>query len=181
MTVPSSKEFETGLDNLFRQFTEGLRREVGKQSRGRVAKFDRHKLRRRIKRLVTIATEVELKEHGKKHFSETYSDKRQWHAKRGKGWGLEAKKKTFRNWYDENVHGRNCVYIFWSKRKCVYVGRTGAGGRRPQAHFEKYWFRSVTRIDTYIIRGKRQLPMSECLAIHIFKPKKNKVKSAQQK
>ena len=179
--MPKSKEFETGLDNLFRQFTEGLRREVGKQSRGRVVKFDRHKLRRRINRLVVLATEVELKENGRKHFDDTYSDKRQWHAKRGKGWGLDAKKTTFRNWYDDNVYGRNCVYIFWSKRKCVYVGRTGSGGRRPQAHFKKYWFRSVTRIDTYIIRGKRRLPMAECLAIHLFKPKKNKVKSAQQK
>lgn len=159
--MPSPREFETGLDTLFRQYTEGLRRDAGKRSRGRVTKFDRRKLRSRIERLVQIATEVELKGDGRKCFAGTSSEKRQWHAKRGKGWGLDAKKKTFRDWYDENVYGRNCIYIFWAKRKCVYVGRTGAGGRRPHAHFEKYWFRSVTRIDIYIINGKRQLPMAE--------------------
>lgn len=159
--MPSPREFETGLDTLFRQYTEGLRRDAGKRSRRRVTKFDRRKLRSRIERLVQIATEVELKGDGRKCFAGTSSEKRQWHAKRGKGWGLEAKKKTFRDWYDENVYGRNCIYIFWAKRKCVYVGRTGAGGRRPHAHFEKYWFRSVTRIDIYIINGKRQLPMAE--------------------
>ena len=179
--MATPKQFETGLDNLFRQYTEGLRRDAGKRTRGRVTKFDRHKLIKRIDRLVLIAAEVELKGNGKRTFASAFTEKRQWHAKRGKGWGLDAKKKTFRDWYDKNVYGRNCVYIFWARRKCIYVGRIGAGGRRPQAHFEKYWFRPVTRIDTYIINGKRQLPMAECLAIHIFNPKMNKMKSAQQK
>ena len=179
--MPSTKEFESGLDTLFRQYTEGLRRDVGKQSRGRIVKFDRHKLRRRIERLVRIATEIGLKTNGKESFYNCFSEKRQWHPKRGKGWGLDAKKRSFRDWYDKNMYGRNCVYIFWAKRKCIYIGRTGAGGRRPQVHFEKYWFRSVTRIDTYIISGKRQLPMAECIATHLFNPKNNKIKSAQQK
>jgi len=179
--MASSKQFETGLDRLFHQFTEGLRRDAGKSARGPVPKFDRHKLRNRIDRLVEIANENDLKANGKALFGGTYSNKMQWHAKRGKGWGLEARKKTFRSWYDEKVYGRECVYVFWAKRKCVYVGRTGSGGRRPQAHFEKFWFSSVTRIDIYIIRGKRQLPKAECLALHLFKPKQNKVKSAEQK
>ena len=179
--MASSRQFDEGLDRLFRQFTEGLRREAGKSARGPAAKFDRHKLRRCIGRLVDIATETELTNNGKALFDGTCSDKKQWHAKRGKGWGLAARKKTFRDWYDLHVYGRNCVYVFWSKRKCIYVGRTGSGGRRPHAHFEKYWFSSVTRIDMYIIRGKRQLPKAECMAIHLFKPNKNKMKSAQQK
>jgi len=179
--MASPKAFESGLDTLFRQYSAQLRRDVGKRSKGKVPKLTRPKLRKRIDRLVRIATDFDLKKNGKQTFIDAVKEKRQWHAKRGKGWGRAAKKKTFGAWYDEAVAGRNCVYVFWSGRRCVYVGRTGAGGRRPQAHFEKYWFSSVTRIDAHIIYGKRQLPMAECLAIHLYKPTKNKVKSAQQK
>jgi len=179
--MASPKKFETGLDALFRQYSAQLRRDAGKRSKGKVPKLTRPKLRKRIDRLVCIATDFELKQNGKKKFVETVIEKRQWHVKRGKGWNRATKKKTFGAWYDEAVAGRNCVYVFWSRRRCVYVGRTGAGGRRPQAHFEKYWFSSVTRIDTHIIHGKRQLPMAECLAIHLYRPIRNKVKSAQRK
>lgn len=179
--MTSPKQFENGLDTLFRRYSAQLRRDAGKRVKGKVPKFNRYKLRKRIEHLVRIATDLELKLSGRKNFTNITGQKRQWHVKRGKGWGRAAKKKTFGTWYAEAVAGRNCVYVFWSKRRCVYVGRTGAGGRRPQAHFEKYWFSSVTRIDTHIVSGKRRLPMAECLAIHLYRPTKNKVKSAQQK
>jgi hypothetical protein len=181
MPASPTRVFENGLDSLFRQYSAQLRRDAGRRTRGKLPKLTRPKLRKRIDRLVGIAAQYELKKHGKRRFTDATIEKRQWHVKRGKGWGLAAKKKTFAKWYDRAVHGRSCVYVFWKGRQCIYVGRTGAGGRRPQAHFEKYWFSPVSRIDLYIIRGKRQLPMAECLAIHLFNPAKNKVKSAQQK
>jgi hypothetical protein len=55
------------------------------------------------------------------------------------------------------------------------------GGKRPQAHFEKFWFGGVTRVDAYMIHGSRRLPMAECLAIDLFDPRRNKVRSARQK
>ncbi|MCZ6834209.1 MAG: hypothetical protein O7G85_00400 [Planctomycetota bacterium] len=176
-----SKSFEAGLDPLFRLYTQRLRREAGKKSRGPLPKIDRWRLETRIERLVEIARDSELRAHGRATFDQAVLEKRQWHPKRGKGWGVDAKKQSFRSWYDKIIYGRNCVYVFWAKRKCLYVGRTGSGGRRPQAHFEKYWFRSVTRIDMYVVSGKRKLPMAECLAIDLFNPAKNKVRSAQQK
>ncbi len=176
-----SKAFQTGLDTLFRRYTEKLRREAGKKSKGPVPKLDRRRLKRRIERLVQCARDSELHTDGRATFDEAVGEKRQWHPKRGKGWGVDAKRQTFRKWYDDNIYGRNCVYVFWARRKCLYVGRTGAGGRRPVAHFEKFWFRSVTRIDTYIVSGKRKLPMAECLAMDLFHPTKNKARSAQQK
>ncbi len=177
----SYKKFEKGLDNLFHRYTEKLRREAGKKSKGPKPKMDRRYLEHRIERLVQIARDAELHTHGRTAFDEAVDEKRQWHPKRGKGWGVEAKRRTFRKWYDDNIHGRNCVYILWAGCKCLYVGRTGAGGRRPEAHFEKFWFRAATRIDSYIVSGKRKLPMAECLAIDLFRPTKNKVRSAQKK
>jgi hypothetical protein len=177
----SYKAFEKGLDQLFHQYTEKLRREVGKKSKGPEPKMEKRNLKRRIEQLVQVARDAELHTHGRSAFNETVDEKRQWHPKRGKGRGVDTKRQTFRKWYDKNIKGRNCVYIFWAKRKCLYVGRTGTGGRRPEAHFEKYWFRAVTRIDNYIVTGKRKLPMAECLAIDLFRPTKNKIRSAQKK
>ena len=175
------KSFENGLDNLFHLYTEKLRREAGKKSKGPNPKMDRRHLKREIERLVQMVRDAELNSNGRVSFDEAVGEKRQWHHKRGKGWGVDAKKRTFRKWYDYNINGLNCVYIFWSRRKCLYVGRTGSGGRRPEAHFEKFWFHAVTRIDSYLVNGKRKLPMAECLAIDLFHPSKNKVRSAQKK
>jgi hypothetical protein len=175
------KAFEKELDSLFHLYTEKLRRDAGKKSRGPEPKMDRRHLKRRIEQLVQITRDAELRARGRAAFDEAVDGKRQWHPKRGKGRGVDAKKRIFRKWYDDNIRGRNCVYIFWARRKCLYVGRTGAGGRRPQAHFEKFWFRGVTRIDCYIVNGKRKLPMTECLATDLFRPTKNKVRSAQKK
>lgn len=175
------KAFDKGLDTLFRRYTEKLRRNVGKKSKGPLPKFDRRRLERGVERLVQIARNAELKAHGHAAFDRAIDKKRQWQVKRGKGWGVDAKKQTFRKWYDNNIYGKNCVYVFWSKRKCLYVGRTGSGGRRPEAHFEKFWFHAVSRIDCYVVNGKRQLPMAECLAIDLFHPAKNKIRSARKK
>lgn len=177
----NAKAFERGLDSLFRRYTEKLRRTAGKLSRGPLPKVDRNRVEKAIEHLVTIASTAELRSKGCDTFENIISEKRQWHPKRGKGWGLDAKKRAFQSWYGSNINARNCVYIFWAERKCMYVGRTGASGCRPQAHFEKYWFSNVTRIDTYIVENNRYLPMAECIAIHRFRPMKNKVKSAQQK
>ena len=175
------KTFAKGLNNLFYRYTEKLRREAGKKSKGPEPKMDQRHLKRKIERLVQIARDTELYKLGRVVFDESVDEKHQWDPKRGKGWGVDAKKRTFRKWYDNNIYGRNCVYIFWARRKCLYVGRTGVGGRRPEAHFEKFWFPAVTRIDSYIVSGKRKLPMTECLAIDLFRPTKNKVRSAQKK
>ena len=107
--MATPKKFETGLDTLFRQYSAQLRRDAGKRSKGKVPKLTRPKLRKRIDRLVCIATDFELKQNGKRKFVDTVKEKRQWHVKRGKGWNRAAKKKTFGEWYDEAVAGRNCI------------------------------------------------------------------------
>jgi len=110
------------------------------------------------------------------------SDTRSWHPKSGKkGIGIESKKASFKRWYEKTMDGSNSVYVFWSKKRCEYIGRTLRGKRRPTSHFEKYWFRSVTRVTIYTVRNPSEVPKTECLAIHLFKPRRNKVKSAKVK
>jgi len=104
--------------------------------------------------------------------------KKQWHAKRGKGRGVEAKRDHFKAWYGKHIDYDNCVYVFWANRKCVYVGRTLKGKGRPHSHFSKFWFSSVTRLDVYATSRAREVAKLECLAIHRFKPTRNKTKAA---
>jgi len=65
------------------------------------------------------------------------------------------------------------IYIFWSGKKCKYVGKSIVGGTRPQIHFEKYWFNDVTKINIYSTSQRSQIPKLECLAIHRFEPSVN--------
>ena len=83
----SYKAFEKGLNKLFHRYTEKLRREVAKKSKGPEPKMDKRLLKRSIERLVQIARNTELHAHGRSAFDEAVDEKRQWHPKRGKGWG----------------------------------------------------------------------------------------------
>lgn len=75
----------------------------------------------------------------------------------------------------------NCVYVFWSGRKCEYVGRALRGKGRPFNSFEKYWFTSVTRVDIYSVATPTVVPKAECFAIHIFEPRRNAISSSRPK
>ena len=65
-------------------------------------------------------------------------------------------------------------------RECRYVGRTRGGGSRPSRHFKRGWFHGTTRVDVYLTKQKKSIPHLECLAIHRFRPTKNKVKAAKE-
>jgi hypothetical protein len=112
---------------------------------------------------------------------EDYDYKRQWHSKKGKGFGRTKKKQSFKKWYDKNITTRNCVYAFWNKSRCLYVGRTLNGKGRPTAHFEKYWFGRATRVDVYGFDRRRDVPRFECLLTHKRSPSKSKMKPAKKK
>jgi hypothetical protein len=75
------KAFEKGLDILFRLYTEKLRRETGKKSKGPKPKMDRRHLKRGIERLVLIVRDAKLNTNGRMTFDEAVGEKRQWHKK----------------------------------------------------------------------------------------------------
>src|SRR5258708_7965327 len=108
--------------------------------RGAAGKITKKKIRTSISRLQDIAQAAQLRAKHSKAILANYDYKKQWHPKRGKGFGRSAKRRHFKRWYENHITTQNCIYVFWSRSMCLYVGRTLNGKGRPSSHFEKHWF-----------------------------------------
>jgi hypothetical protein len=172
--VALSKKFERELEKLFKRRTSWLRHAIGKNKPGRPHVFNRKKVKPKLDELGEIASEILVRRRAKGEFRRVIHRKRQWHVKRGKGFGVEAKRESFKRWYDKHIGNKNCVYVFWAGRKCVYVGRTLRGKGRPAGWFDRVWFQPVNRIDVYPVHNRSDVPKTECLAVHLFDPAENK-------
>ncbi|MDH4226736.1 MAG: hypothetical protein OEV59_03125 [Deltaproteobacteria bacterium] len=164
-------QFEKELDGLFKRRTQWLREAISGATFGRPKKFDKRIRDSVIEELQNLATEALAKDVARDAFDDLIYEKRRWHVK---GWGLEEKKNKFKRWLEKEIMFKNYIYIFWGKKKCVYVGRTIGGKNRPTDHFEKYWFGRATRVDIYSTSLKSEVPKLECLAMHRFDPSENK-------
>jgi hypothetical protein len=134
---------------------------------------------RAIKRLQGIASDALAKRLAKKHFERSVIRQKAWYMK---GRGVEKKLEQFGDWAKKQIDRESGkVYVFWHKKKCLYVGRTGGRGSRPSNHFKKSWFKSTTRIVVYMAPHRRDIPRLECLAVHRFLPAANKVRAAKEK
>ena len=173
-------QFSRELKKLFRRRTAWLHSAVGKKSPGRAPAFTKKRVKPALEKLAKIARESLINRRARPEFDAVTVAKRQWHLK-NKGWGVRAKRDSFKRWYERNIQSHNCVYVLWSHRRCEYVGRTLRGKGRPSSSFEKYWFRSVTRIDIYSVRTPTVVAKAECLAIHIFEPRRNEISSSRPK
>jgi hypothetical protein len=94
---------------------------------------------------------------------------------------MQQKRRMFLEWFESQRINRNCVYAFWARHRCRYVGRTLNGKNRPQSHFQKFWFLGVTRIDIYHSKKKRSIPKLECLLTHRFDPQHSRIKPSGRK
>lgn len=167
-------KFEKELQRLFYRRTSWLRKAIGKNRPGRPHIFNRKKVEPKLYELGELATHILVKRRARREFRRAVDRKRQWHVKRGKGFGIDAKQRQFRRWYEKHIGNKNCVYAFWSNKECVYVGRTSQGKGRPAGWFDRVWFQPVTRIDIYSVRRRSEVPKAECLAVHLFDPSVNK-------
>lgn len=166
--------FEEGLWKLFHRRTSWLRKAIGKKKPGRPHLFNRKKVVPELIELGNLASEILARRRARKELHGIVGGKRQWHVKRGKGFGTDAKVKKFKHWYDRHIRNKNCVYVFWNSNHCVYVGRTLRGKGRPAGWFDRVWFQPVTRIDIYPVHRPSEVPRAECLAVHLFDPSENK-------
>ncbi len=184
MAKQTVKEFKEELYKLFDQRVYWLVNSIGGKKLGKPPKFTSKTVSKTIANLQKIALKSITDTLAKKEFGKLAEKRKQWHLK-NKGWGIEKKKQNFEVWYTKNIPYRNCIYIFWSskngKHTCLYVGKTERGKGRPQNHFDKRWFGSVTRIDIYSVPSASQVMKLECLAIHRFNPKVNKNKAPEKK
>ena len=144
-------------------------------TRGKAPRLTKKRLVVGISKLQDIAVNDYLHSKVAKEAFKSYDYKRQWHAKRNKGFGVSAKKKSFRDWYERHITTKNSVYAFWNKSKCLYVGRTLNGKGRATSHFEKYWFRQATRVDIFGFDRKRDVPKYECMLTHRLNPAYSKI------
>ena len=170
-------EFNAILDHLYERRTDKLRH-VLRKKHGNLLAITKKKREEKIKELEELASDALAKKMAKKHFKRLITRKRMW---RPNGWGPDKKLKKFRIWVREEISPkRGKVYIFWRGDECRYVGRTRGRGTRPSRHFKRGWFNGTTRIDVYLTRQKKSVPLLECLAIHRFRPTRNKVKAATE-
>jgi hypothetical protein len=178
--VAFSKEFERELSRLFHQRTDWLRRKLGTKRPGAPPQFGRHKVTAGIQTLQEIASDAFARKLARAEFDEHTAYRKSYKIK---GYGRPDKKKRFEEWFTAHFGGaKGVIYTFWGKhQRCIYVGRTGASGVRPSAHFEKFWFSPVKRVTVYEVSGKRHVPKLECLAIHRFQPSQNKNTAATKK
>lgn len=169
-------QFNRTLDRLYERRTDKLRHMLGGKPGPLLTKKERDS---KIRELQGIASKALAKKMAKRGFKRlVFKKKKTW---RTKGWGTDKKKKIFRAWVRKKISPkRGKVYVFWKKRECQYVGRTRGRGSRPSHHFKRSWFNGTTRIDVYSAHQRRSIPLLECLAIHRFRPTKNKVKAAKQ-
>ncbi len=157
MIERTAKQFELELDQLYKSRTAVLRHLVRKP-RGRSLSFSQARRRKAGELLKKIYSRAKSPVAFKQHFRSSDVQKKQWHPKRGKGWRTDARKRNFKIWYGNNIRYNNCIYIFWARQRCIYVGRTVSGRGRPQQHFEKGWFALVTRIDIYATGSPSEIP-----------------------
>jgi hypothetical protein len=170
-------KFNRILDRLYVRRTDALRSLLAPR-RGPPLTLSKRQRERKIRELQNLASKKLAKTLAKREFERAVSEKK---TRRIKGYGRKAKQKDFRAWIRREIHKkRGKVYIFWRGNECRYVGRTRGRGTRPSKHFKRSWFSGTTRIDVYLTQQKRSVPSVECLAIHRFRPTKNKVKAATQ-
>ena len=173
-----SKQFNRALDGLYKRRTDGLRRILDPKP-GPIRGLTKKQREKKILELEEIASKGLGKKLAKLEFSRVVTGRKSW---RSKGRGKRRRVQSFRRWIRKHVSSRRGkVYVFWKKRECRYVGRTGGRGSRPSHHFKRGWFAGTTRIDVYTTNQRRSAPRLECLAIHRFRPTRNKVKAAAKR
>jgi hypothetical protein len=172
-------EFNRRLDRLYKRRTGWLRTVLTRANPGPIPALKKKERERVIKHLQGIASDALARRMAKKQFERSVETNKTW---RTKGWGTEKKIQQFRTWAQSRIDRKSGkVYVFWHKKKCLYVGRTTGRGSRPSQHFRKDWFKDTTRIVVYMAPHRRDIPRLECLAVHCFLPARNKVKAARER
>jgi hypothetical protein len=170
-------QFNRTLDSLYERRTDKLRRLLSRKP-GPMRTLTKKRREGKIRELEGIVSKALAKRIARKRFKILVLRNKTW---RTKGWGPDKKQRIFRAWVRKKVSPRRGkIYVFWKKRECRYVGRTRGRGSRPSHHFKRSWFNGTTRIDVYMAHQRRSIPLLECLAIHRFRPTRNKVKAAKQ-
>jgi hypothetical protein len=179
--MSNEARFKRELDDLWRSRSHWLRHVLSAPSHGKPPRFTRDKREKAITRLLEIVSDDLAHDLARSEFNKRVKKRKNWRNQRTKGRNRQEKQDNFRRWYVKNIGKKHCVYIFWGRRSCLYVGETDKpSGRRVASHFTKYWFNQTRRIEICVPK-KTYLPSLECLAIHAYKPKYNTLRAPRKK
>src|SRR5712692_10515688 len=128
MAKHAALAFRAELDRLFRRRTFWLRSSVEAPRPGPPPGLSRQHVRRVISKLQELASSSLADKLARDDFEDGVLGRRSWHAKKGKGRGADPKRRSFNKWFDEYLRPGTYVYVFWSRRHCVYVGKTVRSG-----------------------------------------------------
>ena len=163
------REFLRDLYEMFDRRIEGLKSIMNiPQSRRIRKKISRNYVESKVDNLCYYVSAKFSKSYFKSEFfSQTKKEKKYFIE----GRGVKEKKLLFKNWINETFpKSPLLIYLFFGKDRCLYVGKTGRGGRRPLSHFDKHWIHQAKSIVIYEIRSISHLPKLECLASHYYQP-----------
>ena len=111
MALANARKFDRELNKLIRARTDPIKSTVWPR-RGPNPNLTRRKIARTIETLESVVEHEMLRQKHAKDILRQYNYKRQWHPKRGKGVGVQNKRRHFKDWYEKKITTRNCVYAF---------------------------------------------------------------------
>lgn len=171
-----SKQFTNKLDQLWHRRTAALRAGVVPHGRGKVLGFTKKLREKIVGELLGIATRIIVRRVAKKSLS-SIVERRHLHFVAGHG--LLKRGDDLVAWAKRKLDGP-IVYVFWHGKRCLYVGK-GLTWNRLRGYRKSAYLVQATRIQVFQLRSKSLLARAECLAIHMFHPRDNKVKAAKVK
>lgn len=170
------KQFSRKLDELWRRRTAEVRALVVPRGQGQPLRFTKDIRRKYTDALLEVATRILLKKEGKKEFDRIVARRR---LRKVGGRGLVERFHRLIEWAGKKCDGP-IVYVFWHRRKCLYVGK-GKTWKRLKAYRKSAYLLQATDLEVFCLNSRSQLPKAECLATHLFEPRDRAIKPARKR
>lgn len=167
-------QFHRTLDKLWERRTDDLRALV-KPKVGMRLGFTRKLRNKMIRELLRIASAILVRKVAKRELYDLVVARK---LRRIRGRGLDGRGKDLVA-FARRLRGP-IIYAFWRGKRCLYVGK----GKTPSrlAGYQRHSFQTrADSVEVFSISTKSQLPKAECLAVHLFTPRHNRVKPAREK
>ena len=165
-------QFHRKLDQLWGRRSARVKSLITPKA-GMPPKFSRSVRTQKIGELLDIASAILVRKFAKKEFQDTYSKRRLW---RVKGRGVDGRGEALVR-FARSLKGP-LIYVFWRGKQCLYVGKGKQNGRLA-GYQRHYLLLQANAVEVFSIPARSQLPKAECLATHLFSPKRNRVKPAR--
>lgn len=168
-------KFLKKLHDLWQRRVTFIQSVVGLSVQGRPRVLNKKVRERRIIQLLDTATGM-LRRRATKELRKIIRGSRQRHIK---GRGIRNRFNLVYEWARQNIKGP-IIYSFWRGKRCLYLGK-GRSRSRLKNYSHSIYLKDADLLEVNMVRGGSLLPKAECLAVHLFEPRDNRVKPAKEK